>query len=342
MKKILSLLLLLALALGLAPAAFAAEDAGFTDVPADAWYAPYVDCVVENGVMIGTGNRMFEPERELTGPECLTLALRLYDLQRGGDGVLEPAPDDWGWITFTTADGTVTACGEDMLQWLVFGRTGGFNPAIRLLTEEANAWGRSLDGTEMTMAFEDDTWTGTAAYTTFDNNIGYLYICFDPVEEGPTYERWFEISGAYFALGFWYRDGYWNAKRLGLTDDPGFRGLYGLGWNGFSNDPDFTKNKSFTPQPCTRILFACAVAAAAGALDRINTVDAIPDMTGENGGPLWISEMNDPVYALYEAGILNGVDDAGNFAPTKTLTRAEAAAMVARVLDPSLRLSQDT
>lgn len=65
-------------------------------------------------------------------------------------------------------------------------------------------------------------------------------------------------------------------------------------------------------------------------------------MTGEDGGPLWISEMNDPVYALYEAGILNGVDDAGNFAPTKTLTRAEAAAMVARVLDPSLRLSQDT
>ena len=23
--------------------------------------------------------------------------------------MLEPAPDDWGWITFTTADGTVTA-----------------------------------------------------------------------------------------------------------------------------------------------------------------------------------------------------------------------------------------
>ena len=32
MKKILSLLLLLALALGLAPAAFAAENAGFSDV----------------------------------------------------------------------------------------------------------------------------------------------------------------------------------------------------------------------------------------------------------------------------------------------------------------------
>ena len=63
MKKILSLLLLLALALGLAP---------------DAWYAPYVDYVSRYGIMVGTGDGQFEPNRELTEPECLTLALRLY------------------------------------------------------------------------------------------------------------------------------------------------------------------------------------------------------------------------------------------------------------------------
>ena len=34
---------MLSLFLALAPAAFAAEDAGFTDVPADAWYAAYQD-----------------------------------------------------------------------------------------------------------------------------------------------------------------------------------------------------------------------------------------------------------------------------------------------------------
>ncbi len=335
MKKILSLLLLLALALGLAPAAFAAENGGFTDVPADAWYAPYVDYVSRYGIMIGTGDGQFEPSRELTEPECLTLALRVYDRMRNCSVALTPAPDDWGWITFTTADGTVTACGEGMLQWLVLSRAGGFYPAIKLLTEEADAWGRSLDGTEMTMAFEDDVWTGTARYHTFDKGIGYLYIQFD-AGEGPTQERWADIQNAYFSLGFWYRDSYWNVQRLGLADDPAFAALYGLGWLGGSNDPDYFKNYMFTAPLCTRIKYACAVSSAAGEMEKRFPIESIPDVPRDptRFAPYQI----DAVYALYAAGVLNGVDDAGNFAPDKTLTRAEAAAMVARVLNPELRL----
>ena len=285
--------------------------------------------------MIGTGGGMFEPERELTEPECLTLALRLYDLVRGGDGTLEAAPGDWGWITFTTADGTVTVCGEGMLQWIVLGR-GVVAPAIKLLTEEADAWGQSLDGTEMTIAFEDDVWTGTAAYTTFDKGIGYLYIQFFPGQEGPTEERWCDIQDAYYALGRWYRDSYWNTQRLGLGDDPAFAALYGLGWYGGSNDPDYLKTHYLTPKSSTRMKFACAVAAAAGEMANINAPIDIPDLPQD--ATRFIPYQLDAVYALYAAGILNGVDAAGNFAPNKTLTRAEAAAMVARVLDPALRL----
>ena len=334
MKKILSLLLLLALALGLAPVAFAAENGGFTDVPADAWYAPYVDYVSRYGIMVGTGDGQFEPSRELTEPECLTLALRLY-ARMCSCNAFAAAPYSWGWITFTTADGTVTACGEGMLQWLVFSRAGGFYPAIKLLTEEADAWGRSLDGTEMTMAFEDDVWTGTARYHTFDKGIGYLYIQFD-AGEGPTQERWADIQNAYFSLGFWYRDSYWNVQRLGLTRDPAFAALYGLGWLGGSNDPDYFKNYMLTPQLCTRIKYACAVSSAAGEMEKRFPIESIPDVLRDptRFAPYQI----DAVYALYAAGVLNGVDDAGNFAPDKTLTRAEAAAMVARVLNPELRL----
>ena len=43
------------------------------------------------------------------------------------------------------------------------------------------------------------------------------------------------------------------------------------------------------------------------------------------------------VLSFYNAGILTGVDDWGTFAPDKTLTRAETAAMVARVARPELR-----
>ena len=45
------------------------------------------------------------------------------------------------------------------------------------------------------------------------------------------------------------------------------------------------------------------------------------------------------VLSFYNAGILTGVDDWGTFAPDKTLTRAETAAMVARVARPELRES---
>ena len=159
---------------------------------------------------------------------------------------------------------------------------------------------------------------------------------FDPVQTGPAYERWFEIQDAYFALGKWYRDAYWNVQRLGLMDDPAFKALYGLGWHGGSNDPDYIRNYLLTPEPCTRMKFACAVAAAAGELEQINGAVTVPDVPGDSAAfaPYQIEAVN----ALYAAGILNGTDAEGSFAPDRTLKRAEAAAMAARVLDPALRI----
>lgn len=58
----------------------------------------------------------------------------------------------------------------------------------------------------------------------------------------------------------------------------------------------------------------------------INAIDTLPDVAG------------DPVVLFfYNAGILTGVDDYGTFAGERTLQRSEAAAMAARVADPSLR-----
>ena len=57
----------------------------------------------------------------------------------------------------------------------------------------------------------------------------------------------------------------------------------------------------------------------------INTITALPDSTDPD------------VLRFYNAGILTGVDDWGTFAGDKTLTRAECAAMVARVARPELR-----
>lgn len=64
----------------------------------------------------------------------------------------------------------------------------------------------------------------------------------------------------------------------------------------------------------------------------VNTVDddAIPDV-------LTADSFGFAVYRLYRAGILTGSDMAGTFYPFSNITRAEVAAIVTRMVDPSLR-----
>ena len=74
-KKLLTLPLAAAMVLSLAVPAMAAEEtaspeesakAAFTDVAADAWYAPAVSYVTEEGIMNGTGEAVFSPDMTVT------------------------------------------------------------------------------------------------------------------------------------------------------------------------------------------------------------------------------------------------------------------------------------
>lgn len=51
------------------------------------------------------------------------------------------------------------------------------------------------------------------------------------------------------------------------------------------------------------------------------------------------SEYADGIYRLYRAGVLSGSDSRGTFSPDEPITRAEAAALIARIIMPSMRLS---
>ncbi len=79
---------------------------------------------------------------------------------------------------------------------------------------------------------------------------------------------------------------------------------------------------------CTRSRFLTMLGAVLddAALEPIHTVDSLPDTDSE------------VVLRFYRAGILNGMDAYGTFAPSRILTRAEAATMVSRVLVPELRM----
>lgn len=87
-------------------------------------------------------------------------------------------------------------------------------------------------------------------------------------------------------------------------------------------------------QPASRAVFASVLAAAlpAEALTAINTIEdgAIPDVSMS-------ASYADAVYLLYRAGVLTGSDSAGRFLPSSTIKRSEAAAIVTRMADPSLR-----
>jgi len=96
----------------------------------------------------------------------------------------------------------------------------------------------------------------------------------------------------------------------------------------------------FTPSindhntPATRAVFAKILATSVDTIDlkAINLVEdgAIPDVDMS-------ADYADAVYLLYRAGILTGSDAKGTFQPDSTVTRAEAAAIVTRIVDPTLR-----
>lgn len=99
MKRMLSLVLVLALLFALEIPVFAG-DAGlqnfspatayvpFSDVPADAWYAENVKTVCEYGLMQGKGQGKFMPSGKLSVAETLAIACRLHNIFQGGDGVI--------------------------------------------------------------------------------------------------------------------------------------------------------------------------------------------------------------------------------------------------------------
>ena len=68
-------------------------------------------------------------------------------------------------------------------------------------------------------------------------------------------------------------------------------------------------------------------------LAAINTVNSLPDVTNATA-------YSAEIFKLYWAGVLTGSDAAGAFNPGSSVTRAEAAAIISRVILPSSRVSK--
>ncbi|MDR2357633.1 MAG: trypsin-like peptidase domain-containing protein [Oscillospiraceae bacterium] len=67
------------------------EDAEFTDVDPDAWYAQYVETAYEYGLMDGKTGTVFDPGGAMTAAEAIKLAATLHMIYHGKSLGFEPA-----------------------------------------------------------------------------------------------------------------------------------------------------------------------------------------------------------------------------------------------------------
>ena len=88
--------------------------------------------------------------------------------------------------------------------------------------------------------------------------------------------------------------------------------------------------------PASRSYFAYLMYAAlpASEYQQINTV---PDGSLPDVDDIVFFDAPERIYALYRAGILTGNDAYGTFYPDSNITRAEVAAIIARMVDPAQR-----
>lgn len=289
--------------------ALGAEGTTFVDVSPEDWFAPYVDVCVEAGLMKGVGEGRFDPQGVVTMAEAATIAARIHHIKNGGDGNLPKAPEEWGRMTLTFEDGETFSCYQSDYDpypdqrsdgWFWSGRTSGLLYFTRREGWDGRDYQRvSLKGWESDIALQ-----GQAEVP---NNVGTsLRFDFDYDDYDDFYAAYSTLRGApQTPPTKWYRDTdyYLVSQGLGFTCG------------------DYSAR---------RYELVTALDKAVGSdLTPINHITDYPDAYDDE---------REMVLRFYNAGILTGTDAVGSFSSSGFLTRAEVAAMAARILKPELRL----
>lgn len=355
--------LLLALALALPCPAGAAEDTGFSDVSPDDWFAPYVEVCVEAGLMNGVGDGRFAPEGELTLTEAFVLTARLHARNAGQELPhydLPPDPNDLVRICDETGT-QVGNFGDIRVTMMDSPRKPMFLCFQDSLLERV--------GTQARLTLTIDV-RGLGYYTSFRDRFQEKAFVHESVgyeehlrqsgelERGYAFAqeeddlwpllmglaRYMESNGDVYRsmANEWWRDENLYLTQLAAIDGTDlFYSALEKAWAADENllYLEHTEGRTleelmeldsddFLSWPCLRgdlAALVCSVIPAEGLTPRSENVP--PDTELE------------AAITLYQAGVLTGVNETGTFFSTGRLTRAEAAAVCARVLQPELRLS---
>lgn len=304
MRKLLGVFLAVVITLCCLPSpALAAEDAvRFSDVPADAWYAPYVEVCTQTGVIQGTGGGQFEPQQAMQFWTGTAMLMRLHHVLHGGDGILPAPPEDWPPIWVEDEAGQVLFAVDDFagLGW------GWDTTTLFFRTQQA----QELDRTTGTIRLGARQFAGKFSLDKKEDDRIILtlsgYSRHDRTVIEDIFARW-AIRDRY-ELPDWLV----NAWFYGLSNGLDKAILV-------SSDAD---------------AFATALYQVCGELPARFSVEYVPHFDREK---------YPEIYSLREAGIWNWPNEAQTWSEfdNPIFTRADAAVMVARVLDESLRLESD-
>ncbi len=310
------------------------EYPGFADVAEGSASYDAIKLCYERGLMNGTSDTAFNPQGKLTVAQLIVLAARLYNLQCGGDGTVPDLPDlSQPYLRFCGEDGSLIAsypAGE-----LPYTYTGGANPYFCLSLEEEDAslpetcrldigfegynHIRSYQG--LRQSYHSEPGTMTQGF----QGTGY---CFEDFDDPDGTIFWYNTTNFTRLASAW-----WYPALVYLTSEHKadlFSDLL-VPLAGENQTEDYDALTRFSIDNATRALFAVLVNGAAGELEVLNETISVPDIHEETPNA-------ERILNLYRAGILTGVDKAGNFQGSADLTRAQAAIMLARVLDPALRV----
>ena len=305
---------------------------GFSDVAEGSASYEAVKLCYERGLMNGVSDTAFSPQGKLNVAQLVVLAARLYNLQNGGGGTVPDLPDlRQPYLRFYDSEGNLFTS-FNSAQELQY--NAGEQPYISL--SNASDAPDLPETCKLEIGFEDygrvRSFEGvkesheSAGGTMHQGFVGTGYRFADP-------EARVFAALPNRTLMEQFQEAWWfpAAFYLGIENVLHIEGeLFYRASNG--DDSGYDPAVRFSKDNATRSLFAWLVERTAGELETVNEAVTVPDVNPD--------ETLDAaaILRLYQAGVLTGVDQAGNFGGDKELTRAQAAIMLARVLDPALRV----
>lgn len=318
MKRVLSLALLLLLMWTLALPCAAADTAlpkvreytGFSDVPAGAWYESALKVCYEAEVLNGISDTRFGPQEPLTTAQLEVLTARVHWRLQGNEGDLPSAPAGTGQVSIIRSDGTA----YDAAGFARVNDSGLKDKTLPkgdyILTIGGNYEDEGfpymtiqVDGVKSFRANLDKRNSYDPLFYMFRYHISEAdYQKYDPMVRVNTYSQ---SNGACVDAWYWGADLY-------------LRGLDG----------------AMEAELPTCLVDNATRYDAAAVMSLIASDEMLPALH-ENTPP---DTDRADVLRLYRAGVITGVDDQGTFNGGGTLTRAQFAVLLARLLEPDLRV----